>query len=86
MTTRTASTNSRDGVGRDVGRLVTMMTAAAWVFLGLGLVLSMLNLHHFSDKNTSLMVGIGCMVGSVFIYVIRTAIHLVHSRAASVTE
>ncbi|MEK8127796.1 hypothetical protein WMW72_07675 [Paenibacillus filicis] len=86
MTTKKTSANELNGIGRDVGRLVTMMTVAAWVFLGAGLILSMLNLHHFSDKNPSLMVGIGCMVGSVFIYVIRTAIHLVHSRAEAVTE
>lgn len=86
MTTRTASANEVNHSGRDVGRLVTMMTVAAWVLLGIGFVLSLLNLHHFSDRNPSLMVGIGFMVGSVHIYVIRTAIHLVHSRAASRTE
>jgi len=33
-----------------------------------------------------LMVGVGFMVGSVHIYVIRTAIHLVHSRTQSEDE
>ena len=64
----------------DVNRLVKMMTVAAWVALGFGLLLCLLNLHHFSDRNPSLMIGMGFMVGSVFIYVIRTAIHLVDSR------
>ncbi|WP_281889281.1 hypothetical protein [Paenibacillus sp. YYML68] len=67
---------------RDVNRLVTMMTAAAWVVLAIGTLMCLINLQHFSDTNTPLMVGLGFMVGSVHIYVIRTAIHLVHSRQA----
>ncbi|TBL71051.1 hypothetical protein [Paenibacillus thalictri] len=86
MTTKTASVGKVGANGRDASRLVTMMTAAAWVFLGIGLLISLLNIEHFSDRNTSLMVGIGFMVGSVHIYVIRTAIHLVLSRAAAKAE
>ncbi len=81
MTTKTAVLAEGTGNERNVGRLVALMTATAWVLLGIGLLLSLLNLHDFSDRNTSLMVGVGFMVGSVHIYVIRTAIHLVHSRA-----
>ncbi|MFD0697017.1 hypothetical protein ACFQZT_23385 [Paenibacillus sp. GCM10027628] len=80
MATRTVSTSSTDRSERDVMPLVKMMTAAAWTLLGIGLILSLFSINHFSDRNISLMVGIGFMVGSVFIYVIRTAIHLVHSR------
>lgn len=68
-----------------VQRLVKMMTTAAWTALLFGLALSLFNLHDFSDRNAALMVGIGFMVGSVFIYVIRTAIHLVHSPGAENT-
>ncbi|MNF04990.1 hypothetical protein D3C80_2046220 [compost metagenome] len=39
-----------------------------------------MNLSHFSDKNIGLMVGIGFLIGSVHIYVIGTAIGLVHAR------
>lgn len=74
--TSTASAVSK----QDVKRMVTWMTAGAWVSLSLGLLLSLLNIGHFSDQNYSLMIGMGFMVGSVFIYVIRTAIHLVHVR------
>ncbi|MDO3675876.1 hypothetical protein [Paenibacillus ehimensis] len=81
MTTKTAVLAEGTGNERNVGRLVALMTATAWVLLGIGLLLSLFNLHDFSDRNTSLMVGVGFMVGSVHIYVIRTAIHLVHSRA-----
>ncbi|SCW74366.1 hypothetical protein SAMN04487970_103831 [Paenibacillus tianmuensis] len=81
MTTKTAVLAEGTGNERNVGRLVALMTATAWVLLGIGLLLSLLNLHDFNDRNTSLMVGFGFMVGSVHIYVIRTAIHLVHSRA-----
>ncbi|MEW9698729.1 hypothetical protein [Paenibacillus sp. SI8] len=80
MATRTITTSSTERSERDVRPLVKLMTIAAWALLGIGLILSLFNINHFSDRNTSLMVGIGFMVGSVHIYVIRTAIHLVHSR------
>ncbi|MNW16693.1 hypothetical protein D3C71_2156270 [compost metagenome] len=56
------------------------MTAIAWVVLGIGVLLCLMNLSHFSDKNIGLMVGIGFLIGSVHIYVIGTAIGLVHAR------
>ncbi|WP_261300862.1 hypothetical protein [Paenibacillus andongensis] len=86
MANRAVLISSNERSERDVMPLVKMMTIAAWALLGIGLLLSLLNMDHFSDRNASLMVGIGFMVGSVHIYVIRTAIHLVHSRAASNTE
>ncbi len=79
-------TVSNERSERDVVPLVKLMTIAAWALLGIGLVLSLLSLDHFSDRNAMLMIGIGFMVGSVFVYVIRTAIHLVHSRAVSKDE
>ncbi|CAM3382984.1 hypothetical protein [Marinicrinis lubricantis] len=86
MTTKTAAANRNQRSERDVNRLVRIMTGAAWIALGFGLLLSLMNLHHFSDRNTSLMVGIGFMVGSVHIYVIRTAIDLVHRREEKMEE
>ncbi|NOV02980.1 hypothetical protein [Paenibacillus planticolens] len=85
MAVRTVSV-SNERSERDVVPLVKLMTIAAWALLGIGLLLSLLNINHFSDRNVFLMVGIGFMVGSVFVYVIRTAIHLVHSRSVSKTE
>ncbi|HZG75614.1 MAG TPA: hypothetical protein VEZ72_07120 [Paenibacillus sp.] len=72
--------DNRSGSERSVQKLVKWMTAASWATLLIGLALSLANLNHFSEQNASLMVGIGFMVGSVHIYVIRTAIHLVHAR------
>ncbi|OPH57518.1 hypothetical protein BC351_03050 [Paenibacillus ferrarius] len=86
MANKAISISSIEHNERDVMPLVKMMTIAAWALLGIGLVLSLLNINHFSDRNASLMVGVGFMVGSVHIYVIRTAIHLVHSRAVSKSE
>ena len=40
----------------------------------------LINLNDFNDRNLGLMVGIGFLVGSVFIYVIAKAIGLVHTR------
>jgi hypothetical protein len=65
----------------NVERLVTILTFAAWTALILGAAMSLFNVSEFNDRNVPLMVGIGFMVGSVHIYVIRTAIHLVHTRA-----
>ena len=64
----------------DVKRLVYVMTVIAWAVLSIGVLLCLINLSHFSDKNIGLMVGIGFLVGSVHIYVIGTAIGLVHAR------
>ncbi|WNR42184.1 hypothetical protein [Paenibacillus roseipurpureus] len=86
MANKAVSVNPIEHVERDVMPLVKLMTFSAWALLAIGLVLSLASIESFSDRNTSLMVGIGFMVGSVFIYVIRTAIHLVHSRNASKIE
>lgn len=86
MSNRAVSVNSVERAERDVMPLVKLMTFAAWALLAIGLVLSLFSLESFSDRNTTLMVGIGFMVGSVHIYVIRTAIHLVHSRNVSKGE
>jgi len=86
MTTKTATVSSVRHNEPDVQRLVQWMTAAAWVILGIGVVMCLLNLNHLSDRNTFLMVGLGFMVGSVHIYVIRTAIHLVHSRKQELND
>lgn len=66
---------------RSVQRLVKILTGAAWTALMIGLLLSLFSMNYFSDQNATLMVGMGFMVGSVFIYIIRTAIHLVHAPA-----
>jgi len=81
MTTKTFFEPRTEASERSVQRLVRWMTAAAWTTLLFGLALTLGNMHHFSEQNASLMVGIGFMVGSVHIYVIRTAIHLVHARS-----
>ncbi|CAM4424768.1 hypothetical protein [Paenibacillus tarimensis] len=80
MTTRTVSANGRERNGQEVRRLFSFMNVMAWAALLIGVGMSLWNVTHFSDQNLSLMLGIGFMVGSVFIYTIGTAIHLVHKR------
>lgn len=63
-----------------VRRLVRWMTGAAWTTLLIGLGLGLAGWYPFTEQNVALMVGLGFMVASVHIYVIRTAIHLVHAR------
>jgi hypothetical protein len=65
---------------QEVKRLFSFMNMAAWIALGVGLIMCLWNVSHFNDENLSLMLGIGLMVGSVFVYTIGTAIHLVHKR------
>ncbi|MCQ6560296.1 hypothetical protein [Paenibacillus mendelii] len=67
-------------------RLFTAMKIMAWACLAAGIILSMWNVSHFSDKNLSLMVGIGFMVGSVFIYTIGTAINMVETRKLDIHD
>ncbi|WP_274650748.1 hypothetical protein [Paenibacillus humicola] len=83
MTTKTATISQASQKEPNVTRLVHLMTATAWTLLGIGLILSLLHLNQFNDHNRTLMVGIGFMVASVHVYFIRTAIHLVHTRAQS---
>ncbi|MCA0758272.1 hypothetical protein KP806_24765 [Paenibacillus sp. N4] len=80
MTTKTATISQVHTGKSDVTRLVKAMTAIAWAVLGIGVLLCLINISHFSDKNVGLMVGLGFLVGSVHIYVIGTAIGLVHAR------
>lgn len=80
MITKTAIINQTKPTKSDVKRLVKVMTAIAWGVLGIGVLLCLINLSHFSDQNVGLMVGIGFLIGSVHIYVIGTAIGLVHAR------
>ncbi|MFC0211412.1 hypothetical protein ACFFK0_02935 [Paenibacillus chartarius] len=76
MTTKTVERKTdREGKG-----LFIAMHIAAWAALAIGLLLCVTSLNHFSDTNSSLMTGIGFMVGSVFIYMIGTAMNLVHKR------
>ncbi|SFM14518.1 hypothetical protein SAMN03159341_11822 [Paenibacillus sp. 1_12] len=84
MTTKTSSIHRVDlgkaHTDNGIARLVTLMTCFAWVALGIGVLLCLMNLSHFSDRNTGLMVGLGFIVGSVHIFVIGTAMGLVHKR------
>lgn len=83
MTSKTAVISQLGPSKSDVKRLVNVMTVIAWGVLAIGVLLCLINLSHFSDKNIGLMVGIGFLIGSVHIYVIGTAIGLVHSRMNS---
>ncbi|QJC51181.1 hypothetical protein HGI30_06115 [Paenibacillus albicereus] len=59
-----------------VDRLFQFMNLMAWTCLLIGVVTSLWNITHFSDTNMTLMVGIGFLIGSVFIYTSGAALHL----------
>jgi uncharacterized membrane protein len=86
MTTKTATISSLGPTKSDVKRLVNVMTLIAWGVLSIGVILCLINMSHFSDKNIGLMVGIGFLIGSVHIYVIGTAISLVHAWKSEITK
>lgn len=81
MTTRTLSASVAREETRNFSGLVKTMTFMAWLALIVGVVLCAINITEFNDENMTLMVGIGFLVGSVHIYVIKTAIHLVNNQA-----
>lgn len=83
---KTSSASRIDHKDNNVKRLVTIMTWVASIILGIGVLLCLMNLSQFNDRNPGLMVGIGFMVGSVFIYFIITAMGLVHERRQSEEE
>lgn len=76
MTTKTISIEQH--AVKDGNRLGSVMTAAAWLAFGIGLLMCLFNISEFSDQNMGLMLGVGCLVGSVFIYMIGAAIRLFH--------
>jgi Na+/phosphate symporter len=86
MTTKTASVSRTDHSENSVRRLVSLMTWMAWVILGIGVLLCIMNLNQFNDRNPGLMIGIGFLVGSVHIYFIGTAMGLVHERRQSMQD
>lgn len=59
-----------------VARLFTFMNIMAWASLAIGVVACIWNITNFSDTNLILMVGIGFLVGSVFIYTSGAALQL----------
>lgn len=75
MKTRSSNRHDREGMS-----LFLVMQTAAWGGLGVGVLLCLIRIGNFSDSNTTLMAGIGFMVGSVFVYIIGTAMNLVHKR------
>ncbi|MNW25078.1 hypothetical protein D3C74_18120 [compost metagenome] len=48
----------------------SFMSILAWVAGIIGIILIVVNVGFFSDRNLGLMIGIGCVVGGIFIYMI----------------
>jgi cell division protein FtsW (lipid II flippase) len=72
--------------GTDSNRLFSVMNAIAWLVLGAGLLLCLLNVNEFNDQNLGLMIGIGCLIASVQIYVIGTVVNLVQNNINTRTD
>lgn len=63
-----------------LAQMVFMMTVMAWAALITGVVICLFNLHALTNSNTGIMVGIGFLVGSVYIYFIGKAMGLLNIR------
>lgn len=61
-------------------KMVFMMTVMAWIALITGVIICLFNLHALRHSNTGIMVGIGFLVGSVYIYFIGKAMGLLDIR------
>ena len=80
MSTKTAHISSSSNK-QEVKKFIQIMTVTAWVTLIVGVILCLVNISHFSDQNVALMIGIGFLIASVHIYLIGTAMGLVHTRS-----
>lgn len=47
-----------------------ILSVVAWAAFIVGIILCLVRISDFNDRNMYLMAGIGCIVGSVFIYCI----------------
>ncbi|QAY67365.1 hypothetical protein [Paenibacillus protaetiae] len=83
MADKTVSISSKQSAKPNVKRLVTMTTIAAWTVLSVGIVLCLFNLHDFNDRNVGLMIGIGFLIASVFIYTLGMGVNMVDAYATN---
>lgn len=83
MSAKFYTTNRLKRIREEGGVVAAVTTVIAWTLLVCGVVLVLFNLSEFNDRNLGLMVGIGFLVGSVFIYTIGTNMHLVQARKAN---
>lgn len=81
MSTKSVNIHGLKPAHPDSERLVKIMTVISWAVLAIGVILCLTNITNFNTRNWGLMIGVGFLAGSVFIYTIGTAIALVHSRA-----
>jgi hypothetical protein len=56
------------------------LTIIAWAILVLGIVLCLVRISDFNDRNMYLMGGIGCIVGSIFIYSVGGFLHAAQTK------
>ncbi len=56
------------------------LSTIAWIILAVGIVLVLVRLSDFNDRNMYLMSGIGCIVGSIFIYSIGGFLHAAQTK------
>lgn len=70
MFPRRVSINAVSYNDHDGTKMRKMMTAIAWFCLIAGVALTLFTITNYSDQNHLLMIGIGFLIASVFIYII----------------
>lgn len=61
-------------------RSVSILSIFGWIALAIGIVTILFNLSDFSDRNLGLMVGIGFVVGSIFIFIIGKSLGILRKK------
>jgi 1,4-dihydroxy-2-naphthoate octaprenyltransferase len=62
---------------KQMRRSVSVIAWIAWI---VGVILILTNLGNLSDRNVFLMVGIGCVVGGFFIYIIGKSLSIARKK------
>lgn len=70
MFPRNISNDSLTPSGAEAIKIRKFMIFIAWTFLIIGMILSIASLSDYSDKNHTLMIGIGFLIASVNTYII----------------
>ncbi|MDO7907884.1 hypothetical protein Q5741_15840 [Paenibacillus sp. JX-17] len=67
-TNSTAPSRNDNRKDKNMRGMVSVFTIISVIAAVVGIIMVLVNLNHFSDRNLGLMLGIGFIVGSIFVY------------------
>ena len=83
MATKIYHFKEQKEVDENGNHLATFLSVLSWVFLAAGIVLILIRLSDFNDRNMYLFGGIGCIVASIITYSFSGFLHAAQTRAFS---